>query len=78
MQIPDDTVLLADVSVVAGSLGAAGLERGECPPLYEAQALVIAVIAEKLRGEESPWAPYLAALPLSLPGMPFTWPVRRL
>ena len=71
----DDSV--AGSALVAFGLGGEALLH-EYSPRLEREALVLAVMAEMSRGEESDFAPYLAALPArAARRTPLGWSGRR-
>ena len=67
VEVPEAAIITADDSVAGSALVAFGLGGEallhEYSPRLEREALVLAVMAEMSRGEESEFAPYLAALP---------------
>ena len=67
VEVPEAAIITADGSVAGSALVAFGLGGEallhEYSPRLEREALVLAVMAEMSRGEESEFAPYLAALP---------------
>ena len=67
VEVPDDAIITADSSVAGSALEAFGLGGEallhEYSPRLEREALVLAVMAEMSLGDESEFAPYLAALP---------------
>jgi SET domain-containing protein 6 len=96
VDVKDDAVLLAERSCIAADLERARLtksaQRGggdeeddhhhpsSPDALLEVQALILALMAERLRGKRSPWAAYIDFFPASakeLGGMPLFWSQRQ-
>ncbi|GFR41412.1 hypothetical protein Agub_g2095 [Astrephomene gubernaculifera] len=73
VEVPDDAVLMADNCSIRDVLDEEGLCKPADDEILEVQGLVIAVMYEKWRGEQSRWAPYLALLPDDMTHMPLYW-----
>ncbi|GLI68824.1 hypothetical protein VaNZ11_013329, partial [Volvox africanus] len=78
VEVPDDAVLMADNCSIRDILE----EEGMCKPaddeILEVQGLIIAVMYEKSRGNDSRWAPYLNLIPNDMTHMPLYWKRREL
>ena len=78
VQVPDAAVMLAETSGHASAIRRASAEAVRSGQAgYDTLPLVLAVLAEKLKGSASKWAPYLGFMPSNLQHLPFQWSVRR-